>query len=365
MEDKETKDEKHDSKQSRDALDLTSMFSSLSNSISKTFIINKESDIIVTEEKHNEQQSASKEQQKSSSIQLLKIPHYVFCDTKIIKTLSIPKINFSQLIVNNDELITSFKGVSKRYIKMAKGLEKIKIPDLNFHEIFSNLHLFSELAESIRIIYERTSYVIPNLSESIVVYAIKLLYESNWCPWILHYNPFSSLIEINKIVSNNRLGDKGKIKRIDAVIFSIMTGRTFNSIRKKWNQSNIDKTLKKLALEALRGYHNKNYGSTSIMLSALWEGIIKNIIGIDKKVTMRELKDLLKRFDCNGIKAFKTNQYYEIRLLETCDEKDKRDRDTPNRHGNQHGIFNGYPSKKSALNAILFTDYLISLSYNH
>lgn len=288
----------------------------------------------------------------------LDLSNQMFRESEAMEKLRTSIANNVKFAVLNSELFSQVTDISKNYLKTVGIINKMNIPKFEIPRLFICDDLYKGIFESVKKICRQ----IPDLSSRITDYALVSLFDSKWCPWALSCNPILSIHEILAINSNKRLSVNGRISRIDDLIFSTITERTLNSIRKRWNVSKIDLALKKLALESLRAYRKKNYGSASIVLSALWEGIIKDVSHIDKHVGTRELKSSLEKLS-KGSDAEYTYWYYKEALLEECDKKENRNKDVPNRHGNQHSVFNGYPSKKSALNAIFFTDYLISLSY--
>ena len=112
---------------------------------------------------------------------------------------------------------------------------------------------------------------------------------------------------------------------------------------------------------AVQAYHLKEYAITVTVLATLWEGIIYKKTHDSRRKTGKLTKDnfgkLTERNDYGEI--FKS--YFDEFIMYNCNSSEEVIDDVPGRNSIAHSIYKKYPSKKAALNAILFTDFLIGL----
>ena len=117
----------------------------------------------------------------------------------------------------------------------------------------------------------------------------------------------------------------------------------------------------RILIQSIQAYHRREYALTVATLSTLWEGIIQEKAQ-DKgyRVSKRTRQNLTKLIDANEYdKIF--SSFCEEFILYDCNSPEQVRDDVPGRHGIAHCWYDKYPSRKMALNAIIFTDFLLQL----
>ena len=189
---------------------------------------------------------------------------------------------------------------------------------------------------------------------------LNTMYESRWFPYVGQTISFAIVQDINDILSSTRQS-KNRIKKIDACIFSYYGDLEIDEIKKYWRSLDLPSYIMRILHQAIKAYKNKEYAVTTIVLSSLWEGIVANKAShsgyrVGKK-TKERFNALIMSNDFPAIFSDFYNEY----IMYDCYSTDDIIDDVPGRHGISHGWYSKYPTRKAALNAILFTDLLLQL----
>ncbi len=189
---------------------------------------------------------------------------------------------------------------------------------------------------------------------------LNTMYESRWFPYVGQTVSFAIIQDINDILSSTRQS-KNRIKKIDACIFSYYNDLEIDSIKKYWRSLDLPSYIMRILYQAIKAYKNKEYAVTTIVLSSLWEGIVANKASHNGyrvgKQTKERFNELIMSNDFPAI----FSDFYDKYIMYDCHSTDDVIDDVPGRHGIAHGWYSKYPSRKAALNAILFTDLLLQL----
>lgn len=113
--------------------------------------------------------------------------------------------------------------------------------------------------------------------------------------------------------------------------------------------------------EAVKAYRRKEYGLVIHSLPMQWEGIIKQKTSLPERVKSDVLKDAAEELiSANSYPKILSTFYREF-IMYQCNSSEDYIPDIPGRNTVAHGWFPEYPSRKAALNAVLFTDFLLHL----
>lgn len=194
-----------------------------------------------------------------------------------------------------------------------------------------------------------------------VKYYREQMYLARWFPYAGSVLNANYVEQVNQIWSHTREGSKNRVKQTDKVVFGFYDKEETESIRKSWKELNLPKYLVRILNQAVQAYHRGEYAMTVCALATLWEGIISDKSNDSSYRVSRKTKENLE-------KLVEENGYDEI-FYSFCDEfifyncksPEEVKEDVPGRHGIAHCWYNKYPTKKAALNAILFTDFLLNL----
>ena len=140
-------------------------------------------------------------------------------------------------------------------------------------------------------------------------------------------------------------------------MISHYTKAEIKRIKKKWNDSEIEPYFKKALGQTLDAYLRKEYALVIPFLATMWEGIIKSKVEKNEKKFKEKCKDLV---DENGYDEVFSDFFNNLIFGQCYSVNDVVD-GIPNRNGVAHSWYIRYPSQKAALNAILLTDFVLSL----
>lgn len=189
---------------------------------------------------------------------------------------------------------------------------------------------------------------------------LKAMFDAKWFPyagWIADYTMVDEILEI----LNTSRASKNRIKRIDKLIFSYYEKDEINNLKRGWRNMNLPSYMTRILVQSIQAYHRREYALTVSALSTLWEGIIQEKANDDSyQVSKRTRENLTKLIEENEFDNI-FSSFCEEFILYDCRKAEEVKPDVPGRHGIAHCWYNTYPNRKVALNAILFTDFLLEL----
>lgn len=187
------------------------------------------------------------------------------------------------------------------------------------------------------------------------------MYECNWFPYAGWSANVTLAAEISEILSTSRGASKRREKRIDKAILSYYTPQEIRSIKRSWNNSELEPFIKKILGQAIAAYLRGEYVLTITCLSTMWEGLIHKKIHVtgrySQKNTNQDFKILIDENEFDSI----FSDFYMKLIVSQCDTPDDVIEGIPNRNGVSHSKYKKYPNRKAGLNAILLTDFILSL----
>lgn len=189
---------------------------------------------------------------------------------------------------------------------------------------------------------------------------LKAMFDARWFPyagWIADFRIVDAVLEI---LDTSR-ASKNRINRIDKLIFSYYDKAEINNVKRGWRQMNLPPYMTRILIQSVQAYLRREYALTVSALSTLWEGIIqKKVNDSGYRMSRKTRENLTKLIEENGFdKIF--SSFCEEFIFYNCTKAEDVKPDVPGRHGIVHCWYNTYPSRKMALNAILFTDFLLGL----
>lgn len=189
---------------------------------------------------------------------------------------------------------------------------------------------------------------------------LKAMFDARWFPyagWIADFRIVGAMLEIlnTSRVSQNR------VNRIDRLIFSYYDKEEINNFKRRWRQKSLPSYMRRILVQSVQAYHRREYALTVSALSTLWEGIIQqkmndNSYRISRK-TRENLSKLIEENEFDKIFSSFCDEFIFYNCIKPEDVKS----DVPGRHGIAHCWYDTYPNRKMALNAIIFTDFLLEL----
>ena len=203
----------------------------------------------------------------------------------------------------------------------------------------------------------------PDAVEKLEIELFDTLYDAKWFEGCIIYIGISNIQEYFDILEHTRKGSKNRAKLIDKYIFSHINKQKVEEIRKSWRNHNLDTYILKICNQAVYAYERKEYALTVIALSSLWQGIIADKCNhADEYRIDNKTKKDFKQLSSNNKSYSRANDFFLNYIMYPCSSKNNVIEDVPGRHSSLHSWYTRYPSKKSALNAILLTDYLIKIT---
>lgn len=189
---------------------------------------------------------------------------------------------------------------------------------------------------------------------------LKAMFDARWFPyagWIADFRIVDAMLEI---LDTSR-ASKNRVKRIDKLIFSYYDKEEINNIKRGWRQMSLPSYMTRILVQSVQAYHRREYALTVSALSTLWEGIIQEKMNdISYRISRKTRENLTKLIEENEFdKIF--SSFCEEFIFYNCTKPEDVKPDVPGRHGIAHCWYDTYPNRKMALNAILFTDFLLGL----
>lgn len=185
-------------------------------------------------------------------------------------------------------------------------------------------------------------------------------YSAKWFPHVLSAEEGDIQYEFLEIIVSTKRS-KNRIKKIDKLILDYYSKPKIEVIKKSWRQDDIPEYKYRIMHQAVQAYHRKEYAITVTVLSTMWEGLIydkaKDTRGKKGKLTKENFSKLISNDDYNQIFA----DFFDEYIMYDCRSEAEVKVDVPGRNSSAHSFYNKYPSRKAALNAILFTDFLVKL----
>lgn len=189
---------------------------------------------------------------------------------------------------------------------------------------------------------------------------LKAMFDARWFPyarWIEDFEFFDEMLEI----LNTSRASKNRKKRIDKLFFSYYDKEEINNIKRGWRQKNLPSYVIRILVQSVQAYHRREYALTVSALATLWEGIIQEKVNDDSyRISRRTSENLAKLIKENEFDNYFSSFCDEFIFYDCIKPEDVKP-DVPGRHGIAHCWYNTYPNRKVALNAILFTDFLLEL----
>ena len=246
----------------------------------------------------------------------------------------------------NSPLVT---GLAKAAIK----LEKTEPTILRFMEDFTQ----SPVARFL----EKLATIVPGRERFNRLY-LQIMYEARWFPYTgedRNIDP-DFLADVLDVIEGTRTS-KSRTKKLDKIVFAFYTKNRIEEMRKSWRTVGLPNWKVRMLNESIRAFFRGEYASTVNNLVTVWEGIIQEKVN-DKSYRMsRKTRENLERLvGSNGYDEIVRSFCTEF-IFYNCQSKEDVKEGVPGRHGIAHSWFDRYPSRKVALNAILFTDFLLKL----
>ena len=189
---------------------------------------------------------------------------------------------------------------------------------------------------------------------------LKAMFDAKWFPYAGWIADYTMVDEILEILDTSR-ASKNRIKRIDRLIFSYYNKDEINNLKRGWKQMNLPSYMIRILVQSVQAYHRKEYALTVSALSTLWEGIIQEKAKDESyRVSKKTRENLTKLIEENEFDRI-FSSFCEEFIFYDCKKAEEVKPDVPGRHGIAHCWYNTYPNRKIALNAILFTDFLLGL----
>ncbi len=189
----------------------------------------------------------------------------------------------------------------------------------------------------------------------------KAMFHARWFPYAGWLGKFEMLHGMLEILETSR-ASKNRIKRIDRLVFSYYDKHEINDFKRKWRNMDLPSYMIRILVQSIQAYNRREYALTVCALLTLWEGIIQEKTNEDRghrvsRKTRENLKKLIEKNEFNNI----FSSFCDDFIFYQCNGVEDVKPDVPGRHSIAHCWYNTYPSRKMALNAILFTDFLLIL----
>lgn len=188
------------------------------------------------------------------------------------------------------------------------------------------------------------------------------LTKAKWFPVHITMVNAGFFADIMNVIDTTKSDSKSRVNKLNKVFFAYYDEKNLNELKRYWKTHNIPSHIKRILYDAIQAYKRKQYALTISALAPLWQGIIQEKAkglqeGKTNNKTKQEFQALITENDCNSFVQY----YFEEYVFYTCYGLEEVKDDVPGRNSICHSWYNKYPSRKTALNAIIFTDFLLEL----
>lgn len=258
--------------------------------------------------------------------------------------------NYAPISDAMKSLTSSLKDVLLNYTFQ---LPQIAPPILEMFKGISQTY-FESISESLKVI--DFSRYRSHLSHLI----LRETFDSKWVPNTVWDADPELLMEVLSIVRSTKKS-KNRVKMIDRAILNYYSKRRIESIKKSWRGKGLPEHSMRMMHQAVQAYHRKEYALTIVMLSTMWEGIIyEKAHDTHRKIGKWTKNNFEKLIEQNELDEL-FQSFFDEYIMYDCTSAEQVKEDVPGRNSSAHSWYNKYPSRKAALNAILFTDLLLKL----
>jgi len=307
----------------------------------------------------------------------------ILCNiAKITETIDAAQYNLRNAIDSSavEQMIRSFATIPQLYIDFNNSPIGIGLKSLIESEALRTSVLAAQrMYDSIAAIYDSPvikwiqsldfsplftclqSFSIPEINpEKIKEVCLSEMYDAHWFPGSIWCADIKLAFDVIDVVGSTRKS-KNRVKKIDSVIYGYYTKPIIESMKKEWRGLDVPEHLMRILHQTVQAYHRKEYAITVIVLSTQWEGIIYNKAHDTGRKNIKKTKKYLTEItkQNNYLEIFKS--YYDDFIMYNCNSPEDTIVDVPGRNSAAHSFYDKYPTRKAALNAILFTDFLLRL----
>ncbi len=217
-----------------------------------------------------------------------------------------------------------------------------------------NMHLSKMFEDAITITCDEKIY--DRIEERYQTF----LLEAKWFPNIVCVGSMYFMFALIDAIESTR-AQKSRSKKIDKVVFDCFDKDTLDAMKREWKKNpDISSHTKRILAQAVNAYYRREYALTTSALIILWEGLIATKLGKENEYRAKPQKRLSELNEENDIGKVVT-KFCEDYIFYDCRKTSDFIEDVPGRNSYVHSWNVGYPTRKAALNAILFTDFLLSL----
>lgn len=186
------------------------------------------------------------------------------------------------------------------------------------------------------------------------------LYKARWFPLTGWQTDFGLVVDINEILSTTR-DSKNRVKKLDRTIFAYYSKERIEVMKKEWREEGLPEYLMRILHQAVQAYHRKEYALTTIVLSTVWEGIIYNKVSDRRGKRGDRTKENFSWLIAGNQMDEVFKSFFEDFVMYNCYSPQEAIPEVPGRNSLAHSMYTSYPTRKAALNAILFTDLLLKI----
>lgn len=188
------------------------------------------------------------------------------------------------------------------------------------------------------------------------------LFQAQWFPYVGWNANLNIMMEVKAAIDSSKKGSERLKYKIDKIILAYYTDEEIKKISKNLNNTSISTVHKRIIKQAISAFFRKEYALTTVVLSSLWQTLIylksgDTSSGRKDKQSKKYFKTLVIQNDYSS----RFNDYYGEVIMGDCYEEKDVNPDVPMRNANAHGWFIKYPTRKSAINAIIFTDFILKM----
>lgn len=186
------------------------------------------------------------------------------------------------------------------------------------------------------------------------------MFLSKWFPVLVDDLDITFIYDVISIWENRRT-NKSRERNIDKYVYSYFDEVRIKEIRAKCVELETNKSRLKILNQCLMAYKQRKYGLVVPALVVLWQGIIdEKTAKIDYKTNKKSRERFKELIVVNDLPQI-ISEFFDKYIMYDCHNSDQVITNVPGRNAIAHGWDSTYANRKTALNAVLFTYFLLNL----
>ena len=282
----------------------------------------------------------------NASASLKQIPQFVLPQIEIDATK-----RFSLMIP------AAIKPIQEQLLKISINIPKINTDFIQ--QISAQIKSISTVAQQA---VNKALQSIPQIDiDKIEASYSEAMFSSKWFPVLADDLDITFIYDVINIRNNSRT-EKSLERNINKYVYGYFDEIKIKEIRAECIKLETNKSRLKILNQCLTAYKQRKYGLVVPALVVLWQGIIDEKAAETGYKTNKKSKEKFKELIVVNDLPQIISEFFDKYIMYDCHNSNEVITNVPGRNAISHGWDSTYAKRKTALNAILFTYFLLNLN---